>query len=943
MSNEDTSQYPKRFKRSKGSNIEAVKNAIEHGLDPNILWTEKDLVDPVPKGGCVLPPYIADSQTWPHYNTPLHQAILSSDFDSAHYLLQNGADVNLYNSLGRTPLHEAVWNRNHEAIRLLVSYKADLNKITLEAHARALSTSDLESVQILVEAGVDLCPPSKHPWTLLDLALLAGDRRIAGFLRTQGVQLPTKEEFSFPNSDYRSLAQELLAFTKGKDIVPSKDFYDAYCFVLRRIDQTAAIDAKVLIQKFFEALHETADLQPSNSKHICPSCHKFQLGVRSIYETKEAFGLETHPTRQALESSAKKGCPLCAIVADALDLKERSNRTSEEQESPKDNFDKPVWLKTSTYSLSADSVHLSSLRVSCSDLSIDLDLAKVDDSLLSAVKDNDRADTSTGSECAIEVAKKWIQRCQTHEKHMACQEAWKNRPSKEILPGRLLHVGTSDSQPRLIEIQEPVPYCALSYCQGDKDFFTTTKGNLLQNMEGIPLESLSAVMRDAISVCRCLAHEYIWIDALCIVQNDEGDQAEQTAIINAIFSNAELTISTLVGSDCHTKLYQPRSVRMAHAVSLDIWEPKSTRRPNTSLSVIPEWLQGDMKIHGPVHSEGWKLAEQLLSTRILYFGDGMLHWECLHDYVVEADPGGNYRRCYNYRIDLDNRIHTKKAIQGVASLGKGPWKTIQEPFELWKQQVEDLTRRKLAKQSDRIPALDGISKRLANSAGRESFFGIWDGDKLLESLCWKVEKPLPNSVVKVPNMPSWTWGAVTGEVSYGLTDRVGRAGVQPKSGVTVVSINMEVKTPSITLKGILHQKKPLPSTILNGEDGNDFFFYMQSGHRKSLFLDYEMETLEGIYTFDVLVIPRGPPHEGYGYPRWPSGRPAVTLKLLIQKVENETDTFRRIGIGMISGKLRGGHDEGHSSDEGNGGEPQSPLEWMAIDEETFVEREFTLI
>ncbi|KAH6993822.1 hypothetical protein EDB82DRAFT_177173 [Fusarium venenatum] len=104
-----------------------------------------------------------------------------------------------------------------------------------------------------------------------------------------------------------------------------------------------------------------------------------------------------------------------------------------------------------------------------------------------------------------------------------------------------------------------------------------------------------------------------------------------------------------------------------------------------------------------------------------------------------------------------------------------------------------------------------------------------------------------------------------------------------------------------------------------------------------------------IYTFDTLQFPEGSPHKWFGYPRWPNGRHAETLRLLLQKADKRPNTFLRIGIGMIleehSSRRRTPKPVNHEGmipvpciDYG-----MTPDKWLKIDEEELVDQQFTVV
>lgn len=950
--------------------------ALAHDVDLNVLWNEEDIAIPLDKGGCVIPPTLPIAECWPHWNTPLHRAIQFSFFDSADLLLRRGADINIYNSLGRTPLHEAVETRRYDAIQFLLARGADVNKITVEAHVRyedyeidmdgqegnfsllmALSISDSTCLKMLVEAGAGFYANSPGPWTILDLALLAEDRRAVKTLLQQGFELPAEPSIPGYNQskvDHSDASRDLLALTYSENFVPLNELYETYCYALWKAKREwksghdgAIDDIEGLIRCLFEILEDaTGPEQRLRKDKICSSCQKFQSEAFYIYETGEPFQHVLHNERNHLNDSADKGCSICGMIADGLDQAERNlksqSKAALEQDSNIGGSPSPVVINIDLVPDDGE-FYLFSLPVRCGKLRAEIGVTSIHDSFITAHEDHDKSDTNTGSAGAIHTAKAWLQACKDDSSHSICRKAHCDQKQSGTWPRRLLYVGAKEKQPNLVPMQDTQPpYCALSYCWGTKSFFITTRENLQQGMKSICLDDLPVMMQDAVSVTQALGYSYLWIDALCIIQNDSDDWEHEAANMHAIYSNADLTISSTVASDCQTGLFQPRAHRVMHPVPLDIWRPKS-HRDGKSLAIYPEWASKSQVSQGPVHLQGWTLQQQLLSTRILWFSDGMLHWECLEGYRLEANPMMNTILSFNPLDDTKERINAKRVIQATLLEEQGNIKELPKSFQcfnVWKRQLEAFTRRRLTKPSDRLPAFISISRSLASGAGNKLHYGIWNGDRMLESLCWRIVSPLPK--IEVTNLPSWTWAAVDGEISFDMVNRSGREDIEHLSGASVVSSGSQANDSlacipaSITLRATLRRKKPFHFMDTNDSE-QSWLLESVYGVEIGVFLDYKLESLENCYAIDLLNFPNEPPFEGYGYPMWPNGRPPVTIKLLLQPTGEDLAMFRRVGIGIVPGQATDGENELGPD------EKLTPLDWLIMDEETMDDREIIII
>lgn len=143
----------------------------------------------------------------------------------------------------------------------------------------------------------------------------------------------------------------------------------------------------------------------------------------------------------------------------------------------------------------------------------------------------------------------WLTACQND--HPKCRI-----PNPSVGPSRLLDVDAdfSRSNIRLVEIKEgsvPFPFVCLSHCWGPAHALVmrTTKANLDAHKKLIALDELSETFKDAIRITRDLGYRYLWIDSLCIVQDDRDDWAREAQNMPDIYGASTLTIAALSSAD----------------------------------------------------------------------------------------------------------------------------------------------------------------------------------------------------------------------------------------------------------------------------------------------------------------------------------------------------------------------------------------------------------
>jgi hypothetical protein len=116
------------------------------------------------------------------------------------------------------------------------------------------------------------------------------------------------------------------------------------------------------------------------------------------------------------------------------------------------------------------------------------------------------------------MVRSWIAKCKNEHQHCI----W---PQPKPLPTRVIDVGGSvEEEPYLLETQQQIgQWVTLSYSCGKNLPFKTTINTLDKRKKGFAKHELSALLSDAIELVGKLNIRYLWIDALCIVQDSPDD------------------------------------------------------------------------------------------------------------------------------------------------------------------------------------------------------------------------------------------------------------------------------------------------------------------------------------------------------------------------------------------------------------------------------------
>lgn len=150
----------------------------------------------------------------------------------------------------------------------------------------------------------------------------------------------------------------------------------------------------------------------------------------------------------------------------------------------------------------------------------------------------------------IERVKRWVSYCK--ENHSDCDL---KLPAGGVPGLRVIDVIDSCLREG---VQRP-SYVALSYVWGAVTNFRLTTANKPRLMQHGALEDVWEMMpitiRDAISLTRKLGRRYLWVDSLCLLQNDEADIQQGVDVMDKIYEHSWLTVVGAGGHDANAGLF----------------------------------------------------------------------------------------------------------------------------------------------------------------------------------------------------------------------------------------------------------------------------------------------------------------------------------------------------------------------------------------------------
>jgi hypothetical protein len=379
------------------------------------------------------------------------------------------------------------------------------------------------------------------------------------------------------------------------------------------------------------------------------------------------------------------------------------------------------------------------------------------------------------SRVRFELFKKWLEDCD--ENHLECRrEDGLFQPSLEApetpeMPTRLIDVSNPNGALLRLRIfppgyrpgNEDTRYLALSHClrrPSTQRFWTTAMNVGSRAYNGFYSSSLPPTFQHAITATQRLGIRYLWIDALCIIQEGDGlaDLRRETARIGTVFRNAYSMLAASAATSCDDGFLLPAPGPPTPIIKLRFSPGRVVEDHIVYVAKNEDNFYEDVEL-APLSHCAWALQERLLARRTIHFSARQAYFECSQGV-----------RCETLTLLQSNkgpRLFSDPDFPRQLLSTPRPTRvsTIQSLFALY-------ARLDFTMPTDRAVCLAGLESRLASVLGTRCTFGIME-EFLQRCLLWRRTRAatVGTSVKRIPYdkhtpVPSWSWMGCEGEIIF---------------------------------------------------------------------------------------------------------------------------------------------------------------------------------
>ncbi|KAJ8132969.1 hypothetical protein O1611_g657 [Lasiodiplodia mahajangana] len=702
--------------------------------------------------------------------TPLHLAAQNNRLSVVEFLLSHGAEANTKTVDGTTALHYAAYYGHKEVLMRLIDHRADLetpNEDGMRALHLAAQNGHESIVDHLIKSGADSTGTDPVGAMPLHLAAEAGHEMAAEILISAGttVNITTNEGIT-----------PLHLAAKNGHLATLQLLITHYAYVRApaRISGITALDLAawnghkeamgLLVNSNGAKDMSRSDQNPTPDRALCNLCR--ELDFVNLFNEPRDSSIELG----TVADIKSRNCMLCTMILQYPLSKTHYQKHRDSILEDSDylrfsfefrrgvsvlnaNFFRPVKRIRSVPSM--EGMPLGSRRF-----------------YLQSKNRSHHGQNSSPADRRIlprynsRLIGNWINKCITCQStgvgNGKIESAW--RPFIQ----RLIDVENEClvEVPEIVDSPKARVFAALSYVWGGGQKTTLTRATYDKFHTAGSLtpkdESISRTIRHAIVLCKDLGMKFLWVDALCIQQDDQEGKMEQIVNMPYVYANAQFTIVAGSGNDANAGL--------CGLLDSD-YERQSNVPIRQDYTLVLEALPLPNAIGTTYWStRAWTYQEFLLSPRRIFFSDSAVYFSCEHGIFQEG-------------VLSEHRFPTPQSAQLEEHVLSGYQPDWERQWFAYAELVSEYTRRNLTDQADALLAFTAPIKVLSEIYKDPRFLWAiplsYRHAGLLWRRCLGCEKcsnstnglPKRGNIVVPPTTdrkraPSWSWISRQGHVEY---------------------------------------------------------------------------------------------------------------------------------------------------------------------------------
>ncbi|KAI5917495.1 heterokaryon incompatibility protein-domain-containing protein [Camillea tinctor] len=293
----------------------------------------------------------------------------------------------------------------------------------------------------------------------------------------------------------------------------------------------------------------------------------------------------------------------------------------------------------------------------------------------------------------------------------------------------------------IVSIPITSKYIALSYVWGGAPPYKLTKANKDELMSPFGLkahwEEIPLTIRDSIDLVRGIGQRYLWVDSICLTQDDGEDMGKGIMAMDLVYEQSFLAIVAAGGIDANSGLpgVKPGSRTSSNQIMAEVLP---------EVKLVLRHSVDDLLRAARYNSRGWTFQEYYLSRRKLIFINDTVYFKCHEGYWPEVEDGLVVRP------------------DAVAEQGQVLHKLNGDVFHLLGQLLVKYSTRSLTNQNDAVNAMLGVCRRISDYAQCPLLLGI----PVIAFDWFILFYPNIDGMQRRREFPSWAWSGWVGEYYY---------------------------------------------------------------------------------------------------------------------------------------------------------------------------------